>query len=900
MIFYNLIIHPIRQLLEICYIFFDELFGVPGISVMALSFAVTICCLPLYIVAEHWQEVERQKQKEMAPYIALIKRAFKGDERYMMTSTYYRLCHYAPIMALRSSFGLFIQIPFFTAAYSFLSNLPALQGSSFLFIKNMGAPDALFSIGSFSVNILPITMTAINCVSGAIYSHGHGSIREKVQIYGMALIFLVLLYDSPAGLVVYWTMNNLLSLVKNVFYKLKNPIRTLYFIAAGAGIFGSFFVLFALKETKIELKAMFIMLCILIIVSPLIVRFFIYFIDNFLSDITENKKSRTLVFVASALTLAVLVGLAVPSMLIESEPQEFCFVDTYTSPFVFLNTVLFQSLGMYVFWPLCFYALFGLRIKKLLTLLFAFMATYAIVNTFIFTGSYGPMTKELDFMEAQFFRTSLPSILLNLVLALAVFVLAVLFLHKKSAWLTPYYFVLILSLGGISGKNLTAVNMAYKNMTPPVSKSSIEPVYHLSKTGKNVLVFMQDRLFSPLIDEVFEEKEGLAARFEGFTFYPNTVSMGQLTMLGTPGLFGGYSYTPAEMNRRDTETLQQKQNEAILSMPITFHEAGFTATVSDMPYENFGQEPVTDMYRDTPWINRVTTMGVYSDYWYEQHGMEKPTYISDCLKHNFLMFGIFKSFPPYLRRLVHHKRWWNTKGRKDYFYQFIDHYSCLEYFPELFDSDETQNTFTMIDNRSTHEPFILQQPEYVPVKEVTQFGEGKWAHNAQYNSQVATLLRYADFFDWMRANGVYDNTRIIIVSDHGAEVDTGKFDNSNMLYSVESVTAALLVKDFGDKAKSPDGIHMKKDMTFMTNADTPALATKGLIENAANPFQKTPYDVTLWDGEKSDYVKICHPLSESTRNRAHTKLSIPNDIWYTVKDDIFKAENWQRIYPFGE
>ncbi len=301
MIFYNLIIHPIRQLLEICYIFFDELFGVPGISVMALSFAVTICCLPLYIVAEHWQEVERQKQKEMAPYIALIKRAFKGDERYMMTSTYYRLCHYAPIMALRSSFGLFIQIPFFTAAYSFLSNLPALQGSSFLFIKNMGAPDALFSIGSFSVNILPITMTAINCVSGAIYSHGHGSIREKVQIYGMALIFLVLLYDSPAGLVVYWTMNNLLSLVKNVFYKLKNPIRTLYFIAAGAGIFGSFFVLFALKETKIELKTMFIMLCILIIVSPLIVRFFIYFIDNFLSDITENKKSRTLVFVISAL-----------------------------------------------------------------------------------------------------------------------------------------------------------------------------------------------------------------------------------------------------------------------------------------------------------------------------------------------------------------------------------------------------------------------------------------------------------------------------------------------------------------------------------------------------------------------------------------------------------------------
>ena len=31
----------------------------------------------------------------------------------------------------------------------------------------------------------------------------------------MALIFLVLLYSSPAGLVLYWTMNNVFSLVKS-------------------------------------------------------------------------------------------------------------------------------------------------------------------------------------------------------------------------------------------------------------------------------------------------------------------------------------------------------------------------------------------------------------------------------------------------------------------------------------------------------------------------------------------------------------------------------------------------------------------------------------------------------------------------------------------------------------
>ena len=45
---------------------------------------------------------------------------------------------------------------------------------------------------------------------------------------------------------------------------------------------------------------------------------------------------------------------------------------------------------------------------------------------------------------------------------------------------------------------------------------------------------------------------------EGFTFYRNTVSMGRLTMIGTPGIFGGYDYTPWEITLRKDETLQKK------------------------------------------------------------------------------------------------------------------------------------------------------------------------------------------------------------------------------------------------------------------------------------------------------------------------------------------------------
>ncbi|MBP5283213.1 MAG: hypothetical protein J6Y93_00915, partial [Treponema sp.] len=110
-ILYNLIIYPIYTIIEASYMLVDKIAGNEGIAVIGVSVAITLLCLPLYAVAEHWQEVERNKQNAMKAGLERIKKAFTGDERYMMTTAFYRQQHYSPIMALRSSFGLLIQIP---------------------------------------------------------------------------------------------------------------------------------------------------------------------------------------------------------------------------------------------------------------------------------------------------------------------------------------------------------------------------------------------------------------------------------------------------------------------------------------------------------------------------------------------------------------------------------------------------------------------------------------------------------------------------------------------------------------------------------------------------------------------------------------------------------------------
>ncbi|GMO30407.1 MAG: hypothetical protein Ta2F_05800 [Termitinemataceae bacterium] len=217
-ILYNIIIYPVEQLIELCFLFVQRIFESNAIALCGVSISVSIFILPLYFAAEKLQIAEREIQFRLAAKISKIKTAFKGDEQYMILSAFYRQNHYHPVYGLRSSFGLLIQIPFFIAAYHYISHLEAINGVRFIFINDLGAPDGLFSIGGFNVNFLPVLMTAINVISAVVYTKGF-PVKEKIQLYVMALLFLVLLYNSPAGLVVYWTLNNIFSLVKNIVQK---------------------------------------------------------------------------------------------------------------------------------------------------------------------------------------------------------------------------------------------------------------------------------------------------------------------------------------------------------------------------------------------------------------------------------------------------------------------------------------------------------------------------------------------------------------------------------------------------------------------------------------------------------------------------------------------------------
>ena len=151
-----------------------------------------------------------------------------------------------------------------------------------------------------------------------------------------------------------------------------------------------------------------------------------------------------------------------------------------------------------------------------------------------------------------------------------------------------------------------------------------------------------------------------------------------------------------------------------------------------------------------------------------------------------------------------------------------------------------------------------------------------------YQTNVAALLRVGEWLDFLKENGVYDNTRIIIVSDHGERLN--QFDLTlDEGVDVQGFIPLLLVKDFDEKGFTTSD-------EFMTQADVPTLAFKNLIEHPVNPFTGNEIN----DNEKHKETQNVLFSEENSIVKNIGNTFIPGD-WYAVKNNVYDLKNWEYI-----
>jgi len=913
---YTLIISPLELVFEVVFMVANRIIGNEGLSIIFLSLAVNFLVLPLYKRADELQAEERDIQAKMAPHVKHIKKKFKGDERFFMLQEYYRINHYKPIYALKSSVSLLLQIPFFIAAYNLLSGMQSLQGMQFGFISDLGKEDAMFMIGSFPINVLPIAMTLINIISGIIYTKGH-PLKAKIQVYGLAAVFLVLLYHSPAGLVFYWLLNNVFSLVKNIFYKLKNPKKVLSIILAIAG--AVILVLTVIRpDLDIRQKVLLSIGCVLLAL-PLV-----------LSKVKLPKKLKSspksaLAFFAGAALMASFTGVFIPARVIYASVSEFTDAVTFTNPATYIVNAMLLSFGSFVLWGGVFYFFMSDKMKSVFSEAMLIISGTAIANFMLFGTNLGNMSSALKFDLTPHFE--IYEYLLNIAVILAIVVLFH-FLYSRFQKIA----VIILCVGAFSSLGLGLINTAliskvYNSYLEEfkVTDKGEEPAIELSKDGKNVIVIMLDRSMGTEVPYIMNEKPELLEQFDGFTYYPNTISYGAYTIFGSPALYGGYDYTPERINERDTETLESKQNEALKVMPVLFYENGYDVTIFDPSHAGMKWVPDLSIYDDYPEFNCYNSIGYFNYFEDDSATLNSSVRMNEIRNRNFFCFSLMKISPLLLQETIYDGGLYNESisvannadgslgvsaivqtldgTAKSYGYdsEFLKSYAVLQNLPNITTvSDSSGDTFLMMTNDATHSPCLLQEPDYVPALNVDNTAydtdmearytiDGKTMEMTQdyqvthYHVNMASFLKLGEWFDYLREQGVWDNTRIIIVADHGRALNQFDIVCEEIQLDMEFYMPLLMVKDF-----DATGFTVCED--FMTNGDTPVLATEGLIDDPINPFTHNPINSDAKNGPQTVFFSNDFNPDDNIGNNTFSR-----GIWLSLDGDPHDPDNWTYI-----
>ena len=911
-VLYSIVLMPLQLLFEVAYDYAYRIVGHPGGAIVALSLVINFLVLPLYMRADFKQEEQRKTEAKLHNGVEHIRKTFRGDERTMMLQTYYRQNHYSPLYALHGATSLMLEIPFFIAAYRFLSSLSLLSGVSFGPIADLSRPDGMLVIGGLTVNCLPILMTAINIVSSALFSRDY-PLKTKIQLYAMAAVFLVLLYDSPSGLVFYWTLNNAFSLIKTVFYKLKNPKKVLSVLACGAGIALMVLAGFGLIRLRRNYRLVLI-LAGLLLCLPLI--------KSLIRRNTVPKKERQTPapdqtqFLTGSLVMIVLTGLLIPSAVIKSSPQEFVMAASFLHPIWYVISAFLTALGTFGLWLTVFYWLAAPKGKVIFDKFIWAAAAAALINYLFFGTNLGNLSANLIYDNAPYFTAAQK--LFNLFAFCAAMGIVYFCINKIPGKTKQASLVLLLALVCMSAVNIHKINSSISVLRKNTETEDIKtPAFTLSKDGKNVVVIMLDRAIGAYVPYMFNEKPELKEQFSGFTYYSNVISFGAHTNFGTPALFGGYEYTPAEINKRSSESLQSKHNEALKVMPVLFDNAGFEVSVFDPPYAGYQWTSDLSIYDDYPNINTYIAKGFFT-----RDDINEQAYKSRF--RNFFCYSLVRISPVAVQETLYDIGNYHQPSN-DFGDQiktsastahgvsatFDDSYSTLQQLPQMTSfSSSGKNSFIMMNNETPHEATILKEPEYeeavfVDNTEYDKAHADRFTVNGQtlrvestteyatYHANMAAMIQLGKWFDYLKANDVYDNTRIILVADHGYGLqqleclllDETAFNRTidKRYGDAEFYFPLLMVKDFGSDAYTVSE-------SFMTNADVPSLALDGLIDNPVNPFTERPIN----SDEKSahDQFIIASELFDINVNNGNQFLS---GRWYSVHDSIWDPDNWALV-----
>jgi YidC/Oxa1 family membrane protein insertase len=195
------------------------LLSMNGLNALGLSYGLSIIGITVIIKLLFWPltNASTRSMKRMAalqPQMKALQEKYKEDPK-KMNQKLMEFMKENKVSPLGGCLPMLLQIPVFIGFYKMLQSAIELRGESFLWACDLSQADTVFRLGGFPFNPLPLIMgvTMLWQARMTPISPSMDPMQQKLMRY-MPLMFVGFLYNMSAGLTLYWTVQNLLTIVQ--------------------------------------------------------------------------------------------------------------------------------------------------------------------------------------------------------------------------------------------------------------------------------------------------------------------------------------------------------------------------------------------------------------------------------------------------------------------------------------------------------------------------------------------------------------------------------------------------------------------------------------------------------------------------------------------------------------
>lgn len=340
---------------------------------------------------------------------------------------------------------------------------------------------------------------------------------------------------------------------------------------------------------------------------------------------------------------------------------------------------------------------------------------------------YGPLDgAALDWPAMQYLREA----------ALLFIVITLLWLARNL--IRRHVLTLLVALLGVQSVYALSAILAADTPMPSASQPPAE-IHRLSET-ENTFLIVLDAFQSDVFAEILERRIGLKETLEGFVFYPDTVGAHPTTSGSLPSMFLGQPY-------KNKEPFGRYNHRVFSADSILFDlkSAGYQVDIL--------QRSVLPRNAPETYVDHLVSGSTFKSGPRDQ--------FQEAL--NLLEFTAFRHAPQLIRKLLYRHSTW-TLSRLAFQGQLTSaiHRADLELLKNIERhsyTDGTQPVFRFIHFLTPHLP-IAFDAELNP--RVAAFNRETFTDQAE-----AAVVMLERFLEVLKAQGVYENSRILVAADHG-------------------------------------------------------------------------------------------------------------------------------------